>query len=102
MIHYSCDRCKRPLDPEEELRYIVKIEVQAAMEPLYPEEVEDDRDHLQEVQEIIERLDDENDDCIGEDIYQRRRFDLCPECYRKFVQNPLGRELKKHLGVSHN
>lgn len=102
MIHYSCDRCKRPMDPDEELRYVVKIEVQAAMEPLYPEEVEDDRDHLQEVQEILERMDDEADENIGDDIYQRRRYDLCPQCYRKFMQNPLGRELKKQLGFSQN
>ena len=76
--------------------------MQAALEQQYPEEVEDDRDHLQEVQEILERMDDEADENIGDDIYQRRRYDLCPQCYRKFMQNPLGRELKKQLGFSQN
>ena len=102
MIHYSCDRCKRLLDPEEDLRYVVKIEVQAALEPLYPDETEDDRDHLLEMQEILERIEDDEDACLGDEAFQRRQYDLCPECYRRFQQNPLGRDLKKQLGFSQN
>jgi hypothetical protein len=101
MIHYSCDRCKRLLDPTEDLRYVVKIEVQAALEPACPE-VEEDRDHLLEVHEILERLEDEESDAVSEEIYQRKRFDLCPTCYRQFMKNPLGREQKKQLGFSKN
>ena len=56
MIHYSCDRCKRILDPAEDLRYAVTIEVQAMMDPLDIDEDEDDRDHLLEIQEILERI----------------------------------------------
>jgi hypothetical protein len=47
MIHYSCDRCKRLIDTEEELRYSVKLEVSAAMEPVAAEDFEDDRGRLQ-------------------------------------------------------
>ena len=46
MIHHSCDRCKRVIDPLEDLRYVVKLEVQAAMDPLDADELEDDRDYL--------------------------------------------------------
>lgn len=99
MIHFSCDRCKREIDSESELRYVVRLEVQAMMEPCEVEVMNDDRDHLLEVEEILERLDDDN---LGEDIYQRRRFDLCPSCYRKFVQNPLGREVSAKLNFSKN
>ena len=102
MIHYSCDRCKRPLDPSEDLRYAVTIEVQAVMDPLDVDEAEDDRDHLLEIQEILERLDDAESEMIGNDIYQKRRHDLCAECYRKFIKNPLGREAPAHLGFSQN
>ena len=55
MIHYSCDLCKRPLDPEDDLRYVVKLEVYAAFDPL---EIDDDCDNLQEIHEILERMDD--------------------------------------------
>ena len=71
------------------MRYVLRIEAQAAMDPAI-EEPEDDRDHLLELQEILERIEDEESDGVGEEIYQRRRFDLCPECYRKFAENPLG------------
>ena len=54
MLHYSCDLCKRPLDSENDLRYVVKVEVYAAFDPL---EIDDDSDNLQEIHEILERLD---------------------------------------------
>lgn len=102
MIHYSCDRCKRILDPEQDLRYVVKIEIQAAMEPHETDEDEEDRDYLMEIQDILERVEDEDGINVGEDIYQKRRFDLCPECYRKFIKNPVGREASSKLGFSQN
>jgi hypothetical protein len=72
------------------------------MDPIHDEELEEDRDHLMEIEDILERADDEAYEDIGEDIYQRRRYDLCPECYRKFAKNPLGREAKASLGFSQN
>jgi hypothetical protein len=101
MMHFSCDRCKCDLDADD-LRYVVKIEIHAAMDPVTDEELDDDRDHLMEIEDILENSLDEASDAIGDDIYQRRRFDLCPQCYRHFVQNPLGRELKVSLGFSKN
>ena len=102
MIHYSCDRCKRVLDPDDDLRYVVRLEVQAAMDPLDSEEIDDDRDHLLEVAEILERLEDADSDAVDADVYQRRRFDLCPDCYRQFVKNPLGAEPSVPIGFFPN
>lgn len=90
MIRYSCDMCKRDLDPEEDLRYVVKIEVYAAFDPIVVED--DDRDHLEEIQDILERLEDDESEQIGDDVYEQMRFDLCPECRKKFLKNPLARE----------
>jgi len=45
MIRFTCDLCKREIDPEEDLRYVVKIEIYASLDPMVLEE--DDRDHLQ-------------------------------------------------------
>ena len=102
MIHYSCDRCKRIIDQEDDLRYVVKLEVHAAMEPLEVDEFEDDRDHLLEIQEILERLEDAESEAVGEELYQRRRYDLCPDCYRQFIKNPVGHDARAHLGFSQN
>ena len=102
MIRYSCDLCKRDLDSEDDLRYVVKIEVDAAFDPTAASEDDNDRDHLQEIQDILECLEDADDNQIGDDVYQQLRFDLCPECRKKYLNNPLGRETAKAFGFSSN
>ena len=102
MIHFTCDRCKQVLDPVEDLRYVVRLEVQAMMDPGDSEDLDDDRDHLLEVHEIIERTEAAESDMVGEDIYQRSRFDLCPDCYRKFIKNPVGGESTPQFDFSQN
>jgi len=102
MIRYSCDLCGRDLNPEEDLRYVVKMEIFAAFDPELSDDDEDDRDHLQEIQDILERLEDAENDQIGDDVYQQVRFDLCPECRKKFVRNPLGREAARAFDFSEN
>ncbi len=94
MIHFTCDLCKREIEPGEDLRYVVKVEVFAALES--PSEADlDDRDNLLEIQDILQRVEDEEDEQIGEDVYQTLRYDLCPECRKRFLKNPLGREIKQ-------
>jgi hypothetical protein len=92
MIHYTCDLCHRKLD--EDQRFVVKIEMFAALDPLEDDEADEDRDHLAEIQESLERLDDDLQE-VDESLYQELRFDLCPACRRKFAKDPLGRELLK-------
>jgi len=102
MIHYSCDLCKREFDLDDDLRYVVKIEVFAAYDP-HAGTDDDDHDHLQEIQDILESMEDADDQQIGDDVYQQMRFDLCPECRRKFLKNPLAREMPaKAFGFSSN
>ena len=102
MIHHSCDSCKQIIDPRENLRYVVRMEVYAAMEPVENEDSDDDRDHLAEIQDILECVDDADSDRIGDDVYQQLRFDLCPECRKKFLSNPIVREPSKQLNFSEN
>ena len=104
MIHFTCDRCNRVIDLEQELRYVVRMEIEAVMDPIHEEEPQDDRDHLLEIDEILERVECATDDSVSDDIYHKRRYDLCPQCYRKFKANPLAREKKavSTVGFSHN
>ena len=67
MIRYSCDLCRRELDPQDDLRYVVKIEVYAAFDPAATDGEEDDRDHLEEIQDILERMEDSASDQIGDE-----------------------------------
>lgn len=101
MIHYTCDICKRMIDPSEDLRYVVKIEISAVFEPTIVDE-EDDRDHLQEIQELLEQLENSRGDEIGEDVHQELRFDLCPECRKRFVKTVLARGVAKLMDFSTN
>ncbi len=101
MIHYTCDCCQRRLDPQSDLRYVVKMEVYASLDPL-EDMLENESDHLQEIQDILERLDDAEDPLIGDDVYQQMRFDVCTDCRRKFLRSPLGRRETQHVKFSEN
>ncbi len=102
MIQFSCDLCKRELDSQDDLRYVVKIEVYAAFDPAVVDGEDDDRDHLEEIQDILERMEDASAEEIGDEVYQQLRFDLCPECRKKFLKNPLGHEVAKAFRFSSN
>ena len=101
MIHHSCDRCKQLIETETDIRYVVRIEIQASMDG-FDCEIEDDRDHLLEVEEIIDRLESHESDEVGEEIYQRQKYDLCSKCFREFIRNPLKKETNVQLGFSEN
>ena len=61
MIHYTCDRCKCEINPEEELRYSVQVEIKAVFDTTNHQVDDNDTDHLLELHEILERLDDERE-----------------------------------------
>jgi hypothetical protein len=100
MIHYTCDCCKRIIDSEEELRYVVRMEVYAVMDDTSDDD--DDRDHLSEIHEILEKMEDAASDQIGDEVYQQVRYDLCPECRKRFVENPFVRDTAKQYFFSQN
>jgi hypothetical protein len=100
MIHFECDFCKRVLE-EDDLRYIVRMEVYAALDNSEAD-VDSDRDHLQEIEDILEQLDASGQLPPGDEVYQQLRFDLCAECRKKFLSDPLGRRMAQHLDFSQN
>ena len=101
MIHYSCDLCGKNLTSED-LRYVVKVDVHAALAPLSPAEDDSDVDHLEELSDMLDQMgDDESPSPL--DGPQEMRHDLCPECCKKFLKDPLGREsVLKQLNFSVN
>ncbi|NCX99532.1 MAG: hypothetical protein EBX35_13405 [Planctomycetia bacterium] len=108
MLHYSCDVCKRPIHPHADVRHVVKIEVFTAVEddPCGCAELEDfgdEADHLEEMQDLLEQLDDCDDPRVAADAGARSmRFDLCDACRQRFVKNPLGLKSGKQLDFSNN
>ncbi|MEE9200757.1 MAG: hypothetical protein V3V45_04860 [Candidatus Brocadiales bacterium] len=91
MIHYSCDMCSKVIQSEEELRYVVKIEI-------YPADVDDVEDENGEFDDIKDDLAEFNlegerepeEDSDEEDMeYKTLRFDLCSDCHKAYVRDPI-------------
>lgn len=101
MIHYTCDLCKREIRSGEESRYIVKLEAHPAIEPMADADRDDDRDHLEEIQEALAQLGDEDFEEVEAEP-AHCQFDLCRGCYRKFIRNPLGRDASRAVQFSEN
>lgn len=101
MIQYTCDCCQRLINAEDEVRYVVRMEIYAAFDA-GGEELDCDRDHLQEIEDILESLEDLEDADIGADVFQQVRYDLCGDCRKKFLVNPLGRVASRKVGFSNN
>ena len=101
VIHYSCDRCKREIDSSTDLRYTVTIEIEAALDG--PDhELVDDPDHLDDIQDMLDSADDLCSSVFDDEVYQRKQFDLCKDCFRQYIKNPLSRETTTPMGFSKN
>ncbi len=91
MIHYNCDMCGNSLVPEEDDRYVVKIEIYAACDSM---EVDDDDliddfeedDEEEEEEEEVDNIDPEEMDGVE---YKTFRYDLCSKCHSRYMQDPL-------------
>lgn len=137
MIHYTCDRCQRSINPDEESRYLLRIDVDVIASGIQEPSDEQSIDYLADLKEALEQemfaaaapkdasnpLDDLHEaPCRSEDIGQLDTslaaaaspathasvnslppsYDLCPQCYAKFLKNPLSRERSLKLHFSNN
>lgn len=97
MIHYSCDRCGKKINPDLEVRYVVRIEIEAT---------EDDSDshYWTDAMELEDEDLDEPDSPFAseDDMHQRRQFDLCPDCCTMYMKNPLASEPQVQIDFSDN
>ncbi len=100
MIHYTCDRCKQQIDPTTQIRYVVTIDVQSAEDAAdaYDEEV----DQLAELHLELESLNEPIEIDMDAETTDRDQYDLCEECHRQFLKNPLGRDPLLAIGFSNN
>lgn len=103
MVHVTCDCCHKELFPGDENHFVVKMEVFAAHDPLRLTEADLDEDHMEEVSKLLEEMEDTGDDLeFLEPSPRHFRYDLCPECHKKFVRDPLGRDAAQKFDFSKN
>jgi hypothetical protein len=91
MITHICDRCGRPLE-QGQLRYLAKIEVVAAADPL--EITFDDllRDTRREIDALLDECEQLTEEQLMRDVYVKFEFDLCRACQKAYVTDPLSIE----------
>ena len=98
MLHFSCDLCGQPLKDD---RFVARVEVYPAFDPDELGEDDLDADHMQQVADLIQQMQDgagHMDDCASRQF----RFDLCHDCHAKFLKDPLGRDNARRLNFSEN
>ncbi len=100
MLHFSCDLCGRRLN--EERRFVAKVEVYPAFDPDEIEESDLDADNLEELASAIEAIEAGEPPPAEESGPQEFRFDLCPHCHQRYLNDPLGRDALRRLNFSEN
>jgi hypothetical protein len=103
MLHVTCDLCGKLLSPGEDQRYVVKLEVFAAHDPAKITEADLDDDHMEAVSELLREMEENPDNSdLTEPVYKNFRYDLCPECHKKFLRDPLGKDMAQKFHFSKN
>ncbi|HUV38768.1 MAG TPA: hypothetical protein VMY39_04100 [Planctomycetota bacterium] len=89
MADFCCDMCGKPLLVDSDVRYVARIEVFAAYDPM--ELTADDlaRDHLKEIRELVQRLAARDPQALEDEVYKQFTFDLCPTCQKRYLKQPL-------------
>ena len=99
MLHFSCDLCGRQLG---EGRFVVRMEVFPSFDPDEFDEADLEADHLQEISEELNEMELTGNSQLEDCSPRGFRFDLCHECRRKFLKDPLGRDTLHRLNFSEN
>jgi len=87
MIHYSCDRCNKGINAREEIRYVIRIEVQLAVGDR--ENATLDEASLEELEQMLDEIELPAEQA---EISNEKTFDLCSNCYAEYIDNPLAIE----------
>jgi hypothetical protein len=57
---------------------------------------------MEAVSQILQRDEALSSDELSSTLHRGFRFDLCPACHRKFVNDPLGKEAIRSFDFSQN
>jgi hypothetical protein len=79
----------------------VKIEVFAAHDPAEITEADLEEDHMEAVSQLLRDMEDTGNDAL-ESASQHLRYDLCPECRRRFLRDPLSKDSIQKFDFSEN
>jgi hypothetical protein len=102
MMHFSCDQCGKEMRGNRDPRYVIKIEARAAHEPAELTDEDLDDDHMEMLSEMLRDVSEGEESAHLLPPRREFRYDFCPDCYEKFLRDPLGREQAQKLYFSEN
>jgi hypothetical protein len=101
MTHITCDHCGKQLRSGQD-HFIVKIEVFAAHDPAEITEADLEEDHMEAVSQLLREMEDADEADALEPTSQHLRYDLCPDCRRRFLRDPLSKDSIHKFDFSEN
>ncbi len=101
MLQFTCDCCGKKLRSGED-HHVVKIEVFAARGPAALTEADLEEDHMEAVSELLRDMEEMGDSEAPEPTTRHHRYDLCPECCKRYLRDPLGRDAAQKFDFSEN
>ena len=87
-MHRFCDRCGQEIIAGS-LRYVARIQVFAAYDPLEITFEDLTRDYSDEIRKIAEQCKEFTEAELMRDVYVDFEFDLCLACQKAYVKDPL-------------
>lgn len=94
MLHITCDLCGQELRANQE-HYVVKVEVFARHDPNQLTESDLEEDHMEAVAELLRELEEDDRDEAIEPSRHHLRYDLCADCRRRYLSDPLNKSTNK-------
>jgi hypothetical protein len=101
MFRVMCDGCGKELRSGDD-RHVVKIEVYAARNPNALTEEDLDEDHMEAVSELLRELENNDETADLEPANRHLRYDLCCDCRKRYLRDPLGKEVAPKFLFSKN
>ena len=90
MVHgLYCDACGEPLLVDSNVRYVTKVEVYAAYDPLEITEADLKGANPDAWEALMEELRDADPEEVASQVHLSLRYDLCPACRRRYLADPL-------------
>ncbi|TWT39437.1 hypothetical protein [Blastopirellula retiformator] len=103
MSQYTCHCCQQVFDKATDPCFIVRLTAFLEIEPQLDEyDREDtDHDHLATISDALEKVQSLDDPTLHEDQLERN-FQLCRDCYQRFMADPITRDPASSITFSAN
>jgi len=89
MDGFTCDMCGKVLLTDENTRYIVRIEVLAAYDPMELSADDLAADRREDILRLLDTMRQADPETLQDQVYRRMQFALCPSCQKRYLAHPL-------------